>query len=83
MPSHVYAVHSKEMGKMTIVRECVVVVMHFVRLRRSDGTKHSLLLFCAKRNKFLIPDSQGQVSGKKLNCRVWFIIEGGYNNEFK
>jgi len=27
----------------------VVVVMHFVRLRRSDGIEHSLLLFCARK----------------------------------
>ena len=30
-----------------------------------------------------IPDSQGQVSSNKLNYRVYFIIEGGYNNEYK
>jgi len=28
-----------------------------------------------------IPAYQGQLSGNKLNYRVWFIIGGGYSNE--
>ena len=34
-------------------------------------------------SKPTIPDSQGQVSSNKLNERVWFIIGGGYNIQFK
>ena len=34
-------------------------------------------------SKPTIPDSQGQVSSNKFNYRVWFIIESGYNIEYK
>ena len=30
-----------------------------------------------------IHDSQGQVSSNKLSYKVYFIIGGGYSNEFK